>query len=334
MARVFATIDHLSGGRAVWNIVTSLNSNEAENVGVEFTDPAGRYDRADEFLEVVTGLWETWDRDALQMDRGTGVFADPTKVRELGFEGQWFRSRGPLTVPRPPQGWPLLLQAGQSGRGMRFAARWADLTFTSPRGRADAQTHYEAQRAAVTAEGRDPDTVAVLPAVMPIVAETREMAQAKEAYFQSLSDPTEQLIFMSEQTNFDFSQLPMDEPVKDEWVDVVTGSQGLMKSFIAGARSLFGPDATLRDLARARTIQSGVRFVGTAVDVADQMEEWFTGGACDGFAIMPTDVPGSFEDFTRLVVPELRRRGLPRTANSAGTLRERMEIAERSSSGA
>ncbi len=134
VARTFATLDHLSGGRAAWNVVTSVNDSEAQNYGVEMhLAHDARYDRADEFLEATTGLWDTWDDDALVLDREGGTFADPTKVRELNYEGEYFRVRGPLTVPRSPQGRPVLMQAGSSGRGRDFAARWAELIFTATR---------------------------------------------------------------------------------------------------------------------------------------------------------------------------------------------------------
>ena len=152
MARTFATLDHLSGGRAAWNIVTSVNDSEAQNYGFkEHLDHDVRYDRADEFLEVATGLWDTWEDDALVLDRASGYFADPDKVHELDHEGKWFSARGPLTVPRSPQGRPVLLQAGSSGRGRDFAARWAELIFTGDPGMDIARSHYQDQKESIAA---------------------------------------------------------------------------------------------------------------------------------------------------------------------------------------
>ena len=157
VARTFATLDHLSGGRAAWNIVTSVNDSEAQNYGCkEHLDHDARYDRADEFLEAATGLWDTWEDDALVLDRASGIFADPDKVHELDYEGEWFSARGPLTVPRSPQGRPVLLQAGSSGRGRDFAARWAELIFTGDPDIDIARTHYKDQKERIAEAGRDP----------------------------------------------------------------------------------------------------------------------------------------------------------------------------------
>jgi len=236
VARMFATLDHLSGGRAVWNIVTSLNEAEAANFGVEYLNPAKRYDRADEFVEIVTRLWESWDEGALLMDRETGEFAKPGSVHPIDYQGEHLSSRGPLTVPRPPQGWPMLLQAGQSGRGQQFAARWADMVFTSTHSLEAAVPYYARMREQFAAEGRPEDSVRILPAVLPIVGETEDVAKAKEAYFESLFEPEEQLVTLSEQANFDFSELPYDEPLTDELLESFTGTKGALHADVAGAR--------------------------------------------------------------------------------------------------
>src|ERR1700735_3294427 len=170
VARTFATLDHLSGGRAAWNVVTSVNDSEAQNFGVEHVlGHDERYDRADEFLEAATGLWDTWEDDALVLDRVGGVFADPDKVHELNQVGQWFSVRGPLTVPRSPQGRPVLLQAGSSGRGRDFAARWAEVIFTGDPALDIARAHYKAQKEAIADAGRDPHSVKMLPMVYTVV---------------------------------------------------------------------------------------------------------------------------------------------------------------------
>jgi FMN-dependent oxidoreductase (nitrilotriacetate monooxygenase family) len=332
IARAFATLDHLSGGRAVWNIVTSLNRNEAENFGVPFKGADDRYDRADEFLEVVSGLWETWERDALKLDRETGIYADPEKVHELNFEGKFLSARGPLTVPQTPQGWPILLQAGQSGRGMTFAGRWADLIFTGPRNLEGAIAHYKKQAQSCEDAGRSAGAARILPAVQVMVGETAEMAQSKRAYFHTLGSMEEELVLLSEMANFDFSQLPLDEPLPDNLLEAVEGGRGLLQRYVEGARAKFGPLATLRQMAQNQHDNGLVQFVGTPSQVADGLCEWFEAHACDGFAIVPSDDPGSFEDFGRLVIPELRRRGVvPEMDGSGQTLRDRLGLPWRAS---
>jgi FMN-dependent oxidoreductase (nitrilotriacetate monooxygenase family) len=325
VARTFATLDHLTGGRAAWNVVTSVNDSEAQNYGFdEHLDHDARYDRADEFLEATTGLWDTWDDDALVMDRTSGYFADPDKVHELDYEGQWFNVRGPLTVPRTPQGRPVLLQAGSSGRGMEFAARWAELIFTGDPGVDVARSHYKQQKDRITEFGRDADSVRMLPMAYTVVGESRAQAEEREQVFlNDLVDPVASLTLLSELMNYDFSSLPLDSPITDELIESVSGIRGLVKNL----RQHIGDDITLADLAGHRaTLLQGPRFVGTGADVADQMEEWFTTDACDGFVIAATHVPGAYEDVVRMVVPELQRRGLFRDHYDGTTLRDNLGL--------
>ena len=225
VARTFATLDHLSGGRAAWNVVTSVNDSEAQNYGLhEHLDHDARYDRADEFLEVATGLWDTWEDDALVLDRASGYFADPDKVHELNYEGKWFSARGPLTVPRSPQGRPVLLQAGSSGRGRDFAARWAELIFTGDPDMAIAQAHYKDQKESIAAAGRDPSSVKMLPMVYTVVGESRAHAEEREELFlHSLVDPQASLTLLSELMNYDFSGLELSAPITDELIGSVSG---------------------------------------------------------------------------------------------------------------
>lgn len=319
VARAFATLDHLSGGRAMWNIVTSRNEDEACNFGVQLTSADARYDRAEEHVSLVTRLWDSWDDDALVLDRRTGLFADPKKVRALDYHGEHFESKGPATVPRPPQGWPTLIQAGQSGRGQEFAAKWADVIFTSQYDIDRAAAHYAAQKQLAAANGRDPEHVRILPAILPIVGETEDIARAKSDYLNTLLDPIESLVFLSEQANFDFASLPLDEPLSDEVLDSVPGVRGSVRGYIEAARAESGAEATLRDIALSKAGKSGTRFVGTPEQIADRLEQWFLAGACDGFVITAAEIPGSFEDFSRLVMPELRRRGLVADAGANDT---------------
>jgi FMN-dependent oxidoreductase (nitrilotriacetate monooxygenase family) len=333
VARTFATLDHLSGGRAAWNVVTSVNDSEAQNYGLkEVLAHDARYDRADEFLEATAGLWDSWDDDALVLDRTTPVFADPDKVHELDYEGKWITVRGPLTVPRCPQGRPVLLQAGSSGRGREFAARWAELIFTGDPDIGIARSHYEDQKERIGAQGRNPEMVKMLPMAYTVVGETAAHAHEREQLFlHDLVDPMASLTLLSELMNYDFSGLELDAPITDELIESVSGIRGLVQNIRA---HIGGETVTLADLAGHRaTLLQGPRFVGTGDDIAEQMEAWFDTGACDGFVIAATHTPGAYEDVVRLVVPELQRRGLVRERYTGATLREHLGLERPASRG-
>jgi len=325
VARTFATLDHLTGGRAAWNIVTSVNDSEAQNFGLDqVIGHDERYDRADEFLEATTALWDSWEDDALVLDRVSGQFADPAKVHQLDFKGQWFDVRGPLTVPRTPQGRPVLLQAGSSGRGRDFAARWAELIFTGDPGIEVARSHYKDQKDKLAETGRDPASVKMLPMAYTVVGESTAHAQEREqAFLNDFVDPMASLTLLSELMNHDFSGLSLDTPITDEVVDNISGIRGLVQNL----RKHIGGDVTLADLAGHRaTLLQGPRFVGTGAEVADQMEEWFTTDACDGFVIAATHSPGAYEDMVRMVVPELQKREVFRSEYTGATLRENLGL--------
>jgi FMN-dependent oxidoreductase (nitrilotriacetate monooxygenase family) len=325
VARTFATLDHLSGGRAAWNVVTSVNDSEAQNFGLEsHLGHDERYDRAQEFLEAVTALWDSWDDDALVLDQASGEFADPSKVHEVNHKGRWFTVRGPLTVPRTPQGRPTILQAGSSGRGREFAAEWADMIFTADPGLPVAQQHYRDQKERVAAAGRDPDEVKVLPMAYAVVGETRAIAEEKERLFlDAYVHPIASLALLSEVLNYDFSKHDLDDVVSDEMMAASGGIRGLAQ----GVRSHLDREVTVRDLAAHRaTLLQGPRFVGTAEDVADQMQEWFETRGCDGFVLAATHLPGAFEEFVRMVVPVLQERGLFRRDYAGRTLRDHLGL--------
>ena len=326
VARTFATLDHLSGGRAAWNVVTSVNDAEAQNFGFkEHLGHDARYDRADEFMQATVALWDSWEDDALVLDRQTPVFADPDKVHQLDFEGDWFSVRGPLTVPRSPQGRPVVLQAGSSGRGRDFAARWAELIFTGDPDVDIARSHYKDQKDRIAAGGRDPDSVKMLPMAYTVVGESAEHAKEREQLFlNELVDPIASLTLLSELMNYDFSSMDLGDPISDELISSVSGIRGLVQNIRA---HLGGGTVTLADLAGHRaTLLQGPRFVGTGREVADQMEEWFASDACDGFVVAATHVPGAYEDVVRMVVPELQRRGTYRQQYTGSTLREHLGL--------
>lgn len=326
VARTFASLDHLSGGRAAWNVVTSVNDSEAQNFGVSHhLGHDERYDRADEFLDAVVGLWDSWDDDALILDRQAGLFADPDRVHELHHHGKHFRVRGPLTVPRSPQGRPVILQAGSSGRGRNFASRWADLIFTGDPGLQVAKDHYRDQKEGIAASGRDPRSVKICPMVYAVVGESEAHAAEREATFlNDLVHPMASLTLLSELMNYDFSSHGLDDPVTDELIANVSGVRGIVQNMRA---HIGGDQVTLRDLAGLRaTLLQGPRFVGTGAQVADQMEAWFTDDACDGFVLAATHMPGAFEDVVRMVLPELQKRNLFRREYTGTTLRDHLGL--------
>src|ERR1700744_2277245 len=321
VARTFASLDHLSCGRAAWNVVTSVNDSEAQNFGVNANlGHDERYDRADEFMDVVAGLWDTWEDGAVWHDRASGRYGDPDKVHELNHVGQYFSARGPLTVPRTPQGRPVIIQAGSSGRGREFASRWAELIFTGDPGLEVARSHYDDQKQRIADAGSDPAAVRICPMAYAVVGESEAPAKEPEAMFlNDLVDPMASLTLLSELMNYDFAQHDLDDPVTDELIAASSGIRGLVQNL---RKHIGGDPVTVRDLAGHRaTLLQGPRFVGTGEQVADQIADWVETDACDGFVLAATHLPGAFEDVVRMVVPQLQRRGLFRTEYESSTLR-------------
>lgn len=327
VARVFATLDHMLGGRVAWNVVTSLNDSEAHNMGADdHLEHDLRYDRADEFMEVVLSHWDSWADDAFIQDRDSGIFADPAKVTRLDHKGKWFKSRGPFTVPRTPQGRPVLIQAGQSGRGQSFAARWSDLVFVIYQNMEIAKRGYRAFKDHVAASGRDPATVRICPAVYCIVGETEAAAQEKRALIDSLAKPVDGLSLLSEALNYDFASKGLDEAFTDAELAGIKGLQ-VVRDRVVAASDKRNP--TLRDFVEISgrgTIREFPVFCGAPKQVADQMQAWVEGDACDGFVLAATHMPGSYEEFVRLVVPELQRRGVFRKEYQGTTLRDNLGL--------
>jgi len=328
VARIFATLDQLTGGRAAWNIVTSLNSSEALNFGRETVlEHDLRYDRAEEFLDIVTGHWRSWKHDALIGNRTTGKFIDPNRVSRLDFQGQWFRSRGPFTIPRSPQGEPVLIQAGQSGRGQSFAAKWSDLVFVIYPDLDHGRQAYSRFKAHVEQSGRDPNSVSVTPAVYTIVGETRSQAEDMRAEIDALVKPIDGLVLLSEVLNFDFSTKGYDEPFSEEELRGISGIQAFRDRVVARSGRANPSPRDFVEFTRRGTLDEFPVFMGSAQDVADQMEEWF-GTACDGFVIAASHSPGAYRDFARLVVPELQRRRLFRKEFRGRTLRSNLALSD------
>ncbi len=326
VARTFATLDHLTKGRAAWNVVTSLNSSEAANMGAtEVLDHDLRYDRAEEFLTVVRGHWRGWDDDALVLDK-QGLFARPDGVRRLDHKGEWFSSRGPFPVPRSPQGEPVLIQAGQSGRGRQFAAKWGDLVFVIYPNLKVGQKAYAEFKDVLEQQGRDRDSVRIAPAVYTVVGETQGQAEDRRAVIDQLVKPIDGLVLLSEVLNYDFTAKPYDESFSKEEMDGISGIQAFRDRVVnLSGRSNPSPRDFV-EFTRRGTLDEFPVFMGSPARIADEMEEWF-GTACDGFVLAASYVPGAYDDFVRLVVPELRRRGLFRSGYEGATLRENLGIA-------
>jgi alkanesulfonate monooxygenase len=326
VARKFASLDHLSGGRAGWNIVTSGMEIEALNFNMdEHYDHDFRYGIAKEFVEVVLGLWDSWDDDAFIRDQQSGIFSDAAhKLHTLNHVGEHFKVRGPLNVPRCPQGYPLLVQAGSSEAGKSFAAEYGEMIFTTVRNIEDGREFCQEMRERVEGHGRNPDHIKVMPGLAPVVGRTESEAQEKFEFLQSLLPDEVALHFLkSRLRHVDLSAITLDtldQPMPDLPPPSSTGTRGTylgIKELIERQRP------TVRQLARQLAGSlAGIPVHGSAEQLADLMEEWFTAGACDGFNIQPAYMPGAFVDFCELVVPELRRRGLVRSDYDGKTLRE------------
>ena len=325
VARVFATLDLMSQGRAAWNVVTSVNDNEARNMGLDgVSDHDLRYDRADEFMEVVHGHWDTWEDNAIVVDKAAGVYADPHKVHRLDHVGQFFKSRGPFTVPRTPQGHPVIIQAGQSERGRRFAARWGELIFVAYPNVQRGQAAYTELKAAAAQHGRDPQGLKITTLTYPVVGATMAEAEDKKAAYDRLPTDIDALSLLSEALNFDFASKGMDEPFSDAEMAGITGIQGMRDHVLQlSGKSNPTPRDFMHFTGRGRLSNA---WVGGPRELADMFEEWFSSAACDGFVIGPTHLPGAFEDFVQLVVPELQRRGLFRTDYTGPTLRDHLGL--------
>jgi FMN-dependent oxidoreductase (nitrilotriacetate monooxygenase family) len=325
VARMIASIDQMSAGRGGWNCVTTSNTSMALNFNQEaHLPPAERYRRAEEFVDVVRGLWNSWDDDAFIRDKSSGVYFDPRGLHILDHKGAHFSVRGPLDVVRSPQGEPVIVQAGSSEPGRALAARVADVVFTThPRIDAAREFYADIKKRAVK-QGRNPNDVLILLALMPVVGATRAEAQAKVNELDALIPPPVALARLSSKLgDIDLSAYPRDEPLPDN-LPAGTGMLSRRQPFIdLGKRE----GLTMMQLA-ARTAGNRGHWtvVGTAAEIADQMQERFEGGAADGFLLVPPRTPDSLCDFGTHVVPELQRRGIYRTAYEGATLRENLGL--------
>jgi FMN-dependent oxidoreductase (nitrilotriacetate monooxygenase family) len=315
-ARLWASIDHLTGGRAGWNVVTSINRNLDANYGADRPDADTRYDRAHEYMEVCRKLWSSWESDALVMDRERPMFADASKVHRIEHVGRFFRSRGPLNVVRSPQNGPAILQAGTSGKGREFAARYADAIFAIQPRAQDAAAYFADIKGRMVELGRDPEHCKILFGLQPIVAATEAEARALQEEHNALVPAEGGMAILAAHLDFDLSRLPADALM-------VERAEPELQRLKTRYRRADGTPMTLREVGQRHGQSVGLpQFVGTARSVADQMEAFIDAVGGDGFVLSPIYCPGAIEAFVDHVVPELQRRGRVRSEYVGATLRE------------
>ena len=323
VARFFASLDQISGGRAGWNLVTSLSGAEAYNFNRdEHYSHADRYDRAREFARVVLGLWDSWEEGAVIADKESGLFFDKDKLHFLNHKGKHFSVRGPLTVQPSPQGHPVIVQAGQSEDGRDLAAETAEVIFTVQQDLNQAREFYNDVKKRAVAYGRSPDAIKVMPGLMTVVGETRAEAQAKYDRLQDLIHPEVGIRGLSTYFGMDLSKYPLDGPVPEPQHKGAEIGRVKVMYDLAKRENL-----TIRQLYKRVMGQRAHRTVcGTPADIANTMQEWFLGGACDGFNILPLTFPKGLDDLVDMVIPELQRRGVFRTEYEGKTLRENLGL--------
>jgi FMN-dependent oxidoreductase (nitrilotriacetate monooxygenase family) len=324
VARLFASLDHLSKGRAAWNVVTSANDYAARNFGHATLPPhALRYERAGEFVDVVKKLWNTWDDDAFIRDRNSGRYFEPERMHVVHHEGKFFKIDGALNIERAPQGHPVIIQAGASDAGLELAARTAEVVFASASNLESAKASYEDLKGRLAKYGRRREELKILAGMPAVVGKTREEADAKVERMQQLIHPDVGRFRLGTDLEMDLSNLPLDEPIPEE---LLPKSANLHKAFFDGIVKIIREEKpTLRQL-YLRYERGRKTIKGTAKDVADVMEHWFTGGACDGFMMQFHTLPGGLRDFVEGVVPELQRHGLFRTEYGGPMLRDHIGL--------
>jgi FMN-dependent oxidoreductase (nitrilotriacetate monooxygenase family) len=322
VARAFASLDHISGGRAAWNAVTTANPTTAANFGTTHPNHARRYEMASEFLDVVTGLWDGWADDALVADRASGVYLDPAKLRSIDHEGTFFKVKGPLNIGRSPQGRPVILQAGGSEAGKALAARTADVVFSVVQDIDEAKEGYRSLKDRLPALGRSADEVTVLPGVMPIVGRTTKEAFDKLAVLQSFVNDGNALGILSDRFGQDMSAYDLDGPVPD--LALPDSYHSFARVMLAKARR---ENMTLRDLYNLTAAARGHWVLcGSAESIADTLQQWFEERAADGFNVMPPYFHEGFTDFVDLVIPILQERSLFRSSYEGPMLRDQLGL--------
>lgn len=326
IARQFSSLDHLSHGRAAWNIVTSSITSTAENFnGTKLMEHELRYERANEFVEVTNKLWRSWDKGALVRDKETGEFIDASKLHTIDHEGKHFKVRGPLNIERSPQGRPLLIQAGSSPTGTDLASKVSDVIFTAQTQIEDAQNFYKQLKEKVSKQNRNPEEVYIMPGLFPILGDTEEEAHQNYQEIQDLILPEVGLSILAPYVgNIDLSQYDLDTKFAD--LDLSTGN-GVQSRFEIILKEAIKDDLTLEEVYKKVAGSRGHHiFVGTPEQLADKMEEWFKSSAADGFNIMPPILPSQFELFINNVIPILQERNLYKETYSEGTLRQKLGL--------
>jgi FMN-dependent oxidoreductase (nitrilotriacetate monooxygenase family) len=328
VARQFSSLDHLSGGRAAWNVVTSSAGITALNFNRDaHEDHSRRYERANEFVDVVNGLWDSWDDDAFSRDRQTGIFFDPAKRHVLDHRGEFYQVRGPLDIPRSPQGRPVIINAGGSEAGMEMAARTADVVFSVDRNLQKAQAFYKNLKGRLAKYGRKPGDLKILCALNPFVGETDAQGREKLDFLQAMIHPAVGREILSvDLGGIDLAGLPLDEPIPES---ILPASSNATKSYFDNmVEAMREHKLTLRELYLACSASRGGMnaIAGSGSTVADRMEEWFNAEAADGFMVRVSHLPGGLEDFTSFVIPELQRRGLFRQEYAGPMLRDQLGL--------
>lgn len=315
-ARLWATLDHLTNGRAGWNVVTSINSNQAANYGEERQSTDNRYDRAHEFMEVCQKLWNSWDVDAVKMDHENGIFADPEKVNRIEYTGKFFKSRGPLNVTRSPQNGPAIFQAGTSPKGQDFAVKYADAIFAIQPRPEDAANYFNSIKSQMTDIGRDPDACKILFGMQPIIGSSEAEAREKQEEHNALVPLEGGMAILSAHLDFDLSKIPADALMSER-------NEPELYRMRTRFHKIDGTPMTVAETA-ARHGQSVSlpQFVGTPQGIADQMEAFISVAGGDGFMLTAIHSPGAIEEFVDLVVPELQKRGIYRKEYKGNTQRE------------
>ena len=315
-ARLWATLDHLTNGRAGWNVVTSINSNQAANYGEERQSTDNRYDKAHEFMEVCQKLWNSWDVDAVKMDHEDGIFADPEKVNRIEHTGRFFKSRGPLNVTRSPQNGPAIFQAGTSPKGQDFAVKYADAIFAIQPRAEDAANYFNSIKSQMTNIGRDPDACKILFGMQPIIGSSETEAREKQEEHNALVPLEGGMAILSAHLDFDLSKIPADALMSER-------NEPELYRMRTRFHKVDGTPMTVAETA-ARHGQSVSlpQFVGTPQGIADQMEAFINVAGGDGFMLTAIHSPGAIEEFVDLVVPELQKRGIYRKEYQGNTQRE------------
>jgi FMN-dependent oxidoreductase (nitrilotriacetate monooxygenase family) len=315
-SRLWATLDHLTKGRAGWNVVTSMNGNQAANYGEERQPSDARYEKAHEFMEVCKRLWESWEEDALVMDYKEAIFADPKKVHRIDHQGQFFNSRGPLNVTRSPQNGPAILQAGTSPKGQDFAVKYADAIFAIQPRSIDAANYFSSIKGQMSDIGRDPESCKILFGMQPIIGRSEEEAAELQAEHNELVPLEGGLAYLSAHLDFDLSKIPLDAILSER-------TEPELYRMRTRFKKIDGTPMTLKETAMRHGQSVGLpQFVGTSKSIVDQMEAFMADVGGDGFMVSAIHSPGAIEEFVDLIVPELQRRGLFRTEYKGKTQRE------------